>query len=126
MPGAPLNATFLELAGVCLGAVIILAAAGFLVHPEGRLLGVVIGAAGTAAGSLAALSYTLFYFRQGWDIDSIPSGPTAEAFVIGFGLSGTAIAVTIGVSARLRRYLRRSWPPGVSRLRAVPGGRSRR
>jgi hypothetical protein len=116
--------TVLELAGVCLGAVVILTAAGFLVHPDGRVLGIVIGATGTAAGSLAVLAYTLFYFWKGWDVDSIPNGPTAEAFVIGFGLSGAAIAAAIGVSARLRRYLRRSWPPGAPRLRAAPDGRT--
>jgi hypothetical protein len=57
--------TVLELAGVCLGAVVILTAAGFLVHPDGRVLGIVIGATGTAAGSLAVLAYTLFYFWRG-------------------------------------------------------------
>jgi hypothetical protein len=117
------NSTVLELAGVCLGAVVILTAVGFLVRPDGRVLGIVIGATGTAAGSLAALAYTLFWFWQGWDVDSIPSGPTAEAFVVGFGLSGAAISAAIGASARLRRHLRRAWPPGAPRLRPVPGGK---
>jgi hypothetical protein len=113
----------LELASVCLGAVVILSAAGLLVRPSGRVLGIVIGSAGTAVGSLSALAYTLFFVWQGWDVDAIPSGPTAEAFVIGFGLSGAVAASAIGLSPGLRRHLRRSWPPGARRLRAVPGGK---
>jgi len=118
-----MTATGLELAGVCLGAVVILAAAGLLLRSGGRVLGIVIGSAGTAAGSLSALAYTLFFVWKGWDVDSIPSGPTAEAFVIGFGLTGAAVAAAIGATPGLRRHLRRSWPPGSRRLRAVPGGR---
>jgi hypothetical protein len=118
------TATVLELAGVCLGAVVILTAAGLLVRSGGRVLGIVIGSAGTAAGSLSALAYTLFFVWKGWDVDSIPSGPTAEAFVIGFGLSGAAVTAAIAASPRLRRHLRRSWPPGSRPLRAVNGERS--
>jgi hypothetical protein len=116
--------TVLELAGVCLGAIVILAAAGLLVRSGGRVLGIVIGSTGTAAGSLSALAYTLFYVWKGWDVDAIPSGPTAEAFVIGFGLSGVAMAAAIGASPKLRRHLRQSWPPGSRRLRVVGGRRS--
>ena len=127
-PGAATDVTVaasgvLELAGVCLGAVVILTSAGLLVRSGGRVLGIVIGSAGTAAGSLFALAYTLFFVWKGWDVDAIPSGPTAEAFVIGFGLSGAAVAAAIGISPGLRRHLRRSWPPGSRRPRAAGEGR---
>ena len=111
--------------GVFLGAASIFAAMVCLLREPLRLWGVVAGAAGTGGGAIAACAYTLFYFFRGIDIEAVPSGPTAEWFVTGFGAAASLLAGILAASPHLRRHLKRSWPPGGTGLRAV-GGRGGR
>jgi hypothetical protein len=98
--------------GVCLGAFTLGLAVLLLLRKAGRSFGVVIGAAGIAGGSVAALVYTLYYFSLGIDIDAVPEGYSADWFVAGFGAAGGILGIAIVLSPRLRQYLRRSWRPG--------------
>ena len=98
-------------AGVCLGALTLGVAVLLLLRETARVFGVVMGAAGIAGGSVAALVYTLFHFFRGIDIDAVPVGYSADWFVTGFGAAGGILGIAIVLSARLRRYLRRSWSP---------------
>ena len=111
--------------GVALGAAAIFAAVVCLSRAPLRLWGVLAGAAGTGGGAIAACAYTLFYFFRGIDVEAVPSGPTAEWFVTGFGAAASLLAGVLAASPRLRNHLKRSWPPGGTGLRAV-GGREHR
>ena len=114
----------LLLAGVSLGAALILWTTACLSRPAARLQGVVVGAAGLGCGALASFAYTMTWVLRGIDIDAVPEGVVAQWFVTGFGVGGAVLATLFAVSAGFRARLRRSWPPGASRFRLVRGNRS--
>jgi hypothetical protein len=90
-----------------LGAAVLFWTAYCLAVPRRRVQGVVLGSLGMLAGALAAFSYTLFHFRRGLDIDSIPHEPAAQWFVAAFGWIGLLAIVAMALVPSVRAYVKR-------------------